>query len=400
MANLAIAACFSVNGVARLHTEILKKQELKDFYEMMPEKFNNKTNGITQRRFLLHGNPLLADWVSRKIGDDWITNLAHINELSVYVDDELSQKEFMNIKYQNKVRLAEYIKEHNGIEVNPRSIFDVQVKRLHEYKRQLLNILHVMYLYNEIKKNPSMEFYPRTFIFGAKASAGYRRAKSIIKLINSVADVINNDKSIDDKIKVVFIENYRVSNAEIIFAAADVSEQISTASKEASGTGNMKFMLNGALTLGTMDGANVEIVEEVGAENAFIFGLSSDEVIEFEHNGQYNPREIYNTDSEIRAVLTQLVDGTYAPGNPEEFREIYNSLLDGEGGRPDMYFILKDFRSYAEAQKKVEKAYRNEAGWARSAMLNVAKCGKFSSDRTIEEYATELWKLEKVKVEL
>ena len=400
MANLAIAAGFSVNGVARLHTEILKKQELKDFYEMMPEKFNNKTNGITQRRFLLHGNPLLADWVSRKIGDDWITNLAHINELSVYVDDELSQKEFMNIKYQNKVRLAEYIKEHNGIEVNPRSIFDVQVKRLHEYKRQLLNILHVMYLYNEIKRNPSMEFYPRTFIFGAKASAGYRRAKSIIKLINSVADVINNDKSIDDKIKVVFIENYRVSNAEIIFAAADVSEQISTASKEASGTGNMKFMLNGALTLGTMDGANVEIVEEVGAENAFIFGLSSDEVIEFEHNGQYNPREIYNTDSEIRAVLTQLVDGTYAPGNPEEFREIYNSLLDGEGGRPDMYFILKDFRSYAEAQKKVEKAYRNEAGWARSAMLNVAKCGKFSSDRTIEEYATELWKLEKVKVEL
>ncbi len=401
MAHLAIAASFSVNGVARLHTEILKNQELKDFYQMMPEKFNNKTNGITQRRFLLHGNPLLAGWVTNKIGSEWITDLSHINELSTYVDDELSQKEFMNIKYQNKVRLAEYIKEHNGIEVNPRSIFDVQVKRLHEYKRQLLNILHVMYLYNELKKNPDMDFYPRTFIFGAKASAGYRRAKAIIKLINSVADVVNNDKGINDKIKVVFIENYRVSNAEIIFAAADVSEQISTASKEASGTGNMKFMLNGALTLGTMDGANVEIVEEAGEENAFIFGLSSDEVIAFEHNRQYNPREIYNTDSEIRAVLTQLVDGTYSPGNSEEFREIYSSLLENTGGSPaDMYFILKDFRSYAEAQRKVEQAYRDKTGWARSAMLNVAKCGKFSSDRTIEEYAKDIWHLSKVKVDL
>ena len=363
MAHLAIAASFSVNGVAKLHTEILKNQELKDFYLMMPEKFNNKTNGITQRRFLLHGNPLLADWVTKKIGDDWITNLAHINELGIYADDELSRKEFMNIKYQNKVRLAKYIKEHNGVEVNPRSIFDVQVKRLHEYKRQLLNILHIMYLYNELKKNPDMDFYPRTFIFGAKASAGYHRAKSIIKLINSVGDVINNDKDIKDKIKVVFIENYRVSNAEIIFAAADVSEQISTASKEASGTGNMKFMLNGALTLGTMDGANVEIVDEVGEENAFIFGLSSDEVIAYEQNGQYNPRDIYNIDSDIRAVMTQLVDGTYASGNLDEFRDIYNSLLDGNGGRPDMYFILKDFRSYADAQKRVEEAYRDEEGW-------------------------------------
>ena len=400
MAHLAIAAGFSVNGVAKLHTEILKHQELKDFYEMMPEKFNNKTNGITQRRFLLHGNPLLAQWVTDKIGDDWITNLKHIDELSVYVDDELSQKEFMNIKYKNKVRLAKYIKEHNGIEVDPRSIFDVQVKRLHEYKRQLLNILHVMYLYNKLKQNPGMDFYPRTFIFGAKASAGYQRAKSIIKLINSVGDVINNDASINGKIKVVFIENYRVSNAEIIFAAADVSEQISTASKEASGTGNMKFMLNGALTLGTMDGANVEIVDEVGKESAFIFGLSSDEVIAYEHNGQYNPRDIYNSDSDIRAVLTQLVDGTYSQGNFEEFRDIYNSLLDGQGGRPDMYFILKDFRSYAEAQEKVEAAYRDEKRWARSAMLNTAKSGKFSSDRTIEEYAKEIWHLNKVKVEV
>ncbi len=400
MAHLAIAAGFSVNGVARLHTEILKNQELKDFYQMMPEKFNNKTNGITQRRFLLHGNPLLADWVTKKIGDEWITSLKHIDELSVYANDELCRKEFMNIKYQNKVRLAKYIKEHNGVEVNPRSIFDVQVKRLHEYKRQLLNILHIMYLYNELKKNPDMDFYPRTFIFGAKASAGYHRAKAIIKLITSVGDVVNNDKSIGDKIKVVFIENYRVSNAELIFAAADVSEQISTASKEASGTGNMKFMLNGAVTLGTMDGANVEIVEEVGEENAFIFGLSSDEVIAYEHNNQYNPREIYNTDSEVRAVLTQLVDGTYAPGNPEEFRDIYNSLLDGQGDRPDIYFILKDFRSYAEAQKRVEEAYKDTERWARMAMLNVAKVGKFSSDRTIEEYAKEIWNLDKVTVEL
>ena len=400
MANLAIVAGYSVNGVARLHTEILEKQELRDFYELFPEKFNNKTNGITQRRFLAHGNPLLADWVTKKIGDDWITNLAHINELGIYADDELSRKEFMNIKYQNKVRLAKYIKEHNGVEVNPRSIFDVQVKRLHEYKRQLLNILHIMYLYNELKKNPEMDFYPRTFIFGAKASAGYHRAKSIIKLINSVGDVINNDKDIHDKIKVVFIENYRVSNAEIIFAAADVSEQISTASKEASGTGNMKFMLNGALTLGTMDGANVEIVDEVGEENAFIFGLSSDEVIAYEQNGQYNPRDIYNIDSDIRAVMTQLVDGTYASGNLDEFRDIYNSLLDGNGGRPDMYFILKDFRSYADAQKRVEAAYRDEEGWAKSALLNVSKSGKFTSDRTIEEYAKEIWHLEKVTVEV
>lgn len=400
MAHLAIAASFSVNGVARLHTEILKKQELKDFYLMMPEKFNNKTNGITQRRFLLHGNPLQADWVTGKIGDEWITNLSAINGLGIYANDELSRKEFMNIKYQNKLRLAAYIKEHNGIEIDPRSIFDVQVKRLHEYKRQLMNILHIMYLYNELKKNPDMDFYPRTFIFGAKASAGYMRAKSIIKLINSVADVINNDKSIKNKIKVVFIENYRVSNAEIIFAAADVSEQISTASKEASGTSNMKFMLNGALTLGTMDGANVEIVEEVGDDNAFIFGLSSDEVINYENNGGYNPRDIYNSDSDIRAVLTQLVDGTYAPGNFDEFRDIYNSLLDGQGGRADMYFILKDFRSYHEAQMKVEAAYKDEDNWAKSAIINISKSGKFSSDRTIEEYATQIWHLKKLNVEV
>ena len=401
MANLAICAGFSVNGVAKLHTEILEKQELKDFYEMMPEKFNNKTNGITQRRFLKHGNPLLADWVTSKVGEDWVTDLSHIKGLEIYADDKKCQKEFMNIKYQNKVRLAKYIKEHNGIQVNPRSIFDVQVKRLHEYKRQLLNILHVMYLYNQIKEHPEMEFYPRTFIFGAKAASGYRRAKLTIKLINSVADVINNDKSIDGKIKVVFIENYRVSNAEIIFAAADVSEQISTASKEASGTGNMKFMLNGALTLGTMDGANVEIVEEVGQENAFIFGMSSDEVINYEKNGGYNPMDIFNNDMDIRKVLMQLINGFYSPEDPERFREIYDSLLNTNcTDRADTYFILKDFRSYAETQNKVEAAYRNESGWAKSAILNVSHVGKFSSDRTIEEYVRDIWKLEKVKVDM
>ena len=398
MAHLAIVAGYSVNGVAKLHTEILKKQELKDFYEMMPEKFNNKTNGITQRRFLLHGNQLLADWVTDHIGPEWITDLSQISKLKVYVDDEKAQQEFMNIKYQNKVRLAKYILEHNGVEVNPRSIFDVQVKRLHEYKRQLLNILHVIYLYDQIKKHPEMDFYPRTFIFGAKASAGYARAKKIIKLINSVADVVNNDASIEGKLKVVFIENYRVSNAEMIFAAADVSEQISTASKEASGTGNMKFMLNGAPTLGTMDGANVEIVDEVGKENAFIFGLSADEVINYENNGGYDPRVIYNTDDEIRQVLTELVNGTFS-SDTELFRDLYNSLLNQNGGeRADQYFILADFRSYAAAQKKVEEAYKDEKGWARMAMLNTACAGKFTSDRTIEEYVEDIWHLDKVFV--
>ena len=399
MAHLAIAAGFSVNGVAKLHTEILKNQELKDFYEMMPEKFNNKTNGITQRRFLLHGNPLLADWVTDKIGDGWITDLSELKKLAVYVDDAKCQSEFMQIKYKNKVRLAKYIKEHNGIDVDPNSIFDVQVKRLHEYKRQLLNILHVMYLYDQLKKHPDMEMTPRTFIFGAKAAAGYKIAKLTIKLINSVADVINNDASIKGKIKVVFIENYRVSNAEIIFAAADVSEQISTASKEASGTGNMKFMLNGAMTLGTMDGANVEIVQEVGEDNAVIFGLSSDEVIKYENEGGYDPMEIFNNDQDIREVLMELINGKYSPQDTELFRDIYNSLLNNQGGRrADTYFILKDFRSYADAQKRIEAKYNDKSGWAKSVMLNVANAGKFSSDRTIEEYVEDIWKLEKVHV--
>ena len=401
MAYLAIVGSFSVNGVAKLHTEILEKQELRDFYEMMPEKFNNKTNGITQRRFLLHGNPLLADWVTDKIGNEWITDLSNIKKLSVYVDDEKCQQEFMNIKYQNKIRLAKYIKEHNGIDVDPRSIFDVQVKRLHEYKRQLMNILHVMYLYNQLKDNPNMDIVPRTFIFGAKAAAGYKRAKLTIKLINNVADVINNDKSIGGKLKVVFIEDYRVSNAELIFSAADVSEQISTASKEASGTGNMKFMLNGALTIGTMDGANVEMAEEVGKENMFIFGASADEIINLENNGGYNPMDIFNNDQDIRRVLMQLINGYYSPQDPELFRDIYNSLLNTQSSdRADTYFILKDFRSYAEAHRKIDQAYRDEKWWARTAMLNTASAGKFSSDRTIEEYVRDIWHLKKIKVEL
>ncbi len=398
MAHLAIAAGYSVNGVARLHTEILKNQELKDFYEMMPKKFNNKTNGITQRRFLLHANPLLADWITEHIGPDWVTDLPQLKKLAVYADDEKALQEFMNIKFKNKERLAKYILEHNGVEVDPHSIFDVQVKRLHEYKRQLLNILHVIYLYNQIKMHPEMEFYPRTFIFGAKASAGYATAKKIIKLINSVADVVNNDASINGKIKVVFIENYRVSNAEWIFAAADVSEQISTASKEASGTGNMKFMLNGAPTLGTMDGANVEIVEEVGADNAFIFGLSSDEVINYENNGGYDPNVIYNTDEEIRQVLMQLINGTFS-NDTELFRDLYDSLLNTKNtDRADRYFILADFRSYADAQKRVEAAYRDEKGWAKKALLNTACSGKFTSDRTIQEYVDDIWHLDKVIV--
>lgn len=401
MAHLAIVSSFSVNGVAKLHTEILKNEQLKDFYQLWPEKFNNKTNGITQRRFLLHGDPMLASWVTGKVGDDWITDLMKIKDLETYADSRLCQKEFMNIKYQNKLRLAKYIKEHNGIDVNPRSIFDVQVKRLHEYKRQLMNILRIMCEYNRMKNDANYRPYPRTYIFGAKASAGYRRAKAVIKLINSVADVVNNDKTIGDCIKIVFIENYRVSNAEIIFAAADVSEQISTASKEASGTSNMKFMLNGALTLGTLDGANVEIVDEVGADNAFIFGLTSEEVINYEKNGGYNPKDIFNSDMEIRNVLTQLVNGYYSPQNPELFRELYNSLLEPNGGeRADQYFILKDFRSYDAAQKKVEKVYADESAWSRSAIINIAHSGKFSSDRTIKEYVNEIWHLDHVTVEM
>ncbi|WP_242867729.1 glycogen/starch/alpha-glucan phosphorylase [Clostridium sp. Marseille-P299] len=399
MANLAVVACFSINGVAKLHTEILKREQLKDFYELWPDKFNNKTNGITQRRFLLHGNPLLSEWITSKIGEDWIVDLSKLDELSPLIEDKTALREFAEIKYKNKCRLAAYIKEHNGIEVDPNSLFDVQVKRLHEYKRQLLNILHIMHLYNQLKSNKDLEFHKRTFIFGAKASPSYRRAKEIIKLINAVAETINNDVSIEGKIKIVFIENYCVSNAELIFAAADISEQISTASKEASGTGNMKFMLNGALTLGTLDGANIEIVEEVGENHSFMFGLTSDEVIEYENHGGYNPREIYQSDSEIKKVLDQLIDGTYSAGNKELFKELYQSLIETNGYESaDRYFILKDFRAYEAIQKQVEFVYKNKEKWTKSSLLNVAKCGKFSSDRTIEEYVKEIWHLEKVTI--
>ena len=400
MANLAIVAGYSVNGVARLHTEILEKRELHDFYEMYPEKFNNKTNGITQRRFMCHANPLLSDWITAHIGDEWITDLPQISKLKMYVDDPKAQHEFMNIKYQNKIRLARYIREHNGIDVDPRSIFDVQVKRLHEYKRQLMNILHVMYLYNQIKDHPEMDFYPRTFIFGAKAAAGYERAKLTIKLINNVADVINNDASIKGRLKVVFIEDYRVSNAELIFPAADVSEQISTASKEASGTSNMKFMLNGAPTLGTMDGANIEIVEEVGEENAFIFGLSCDQVMDYEKNGGYDPGFYFNNDPDIRRVLMQLINGEYSNGDMELFRELYDSLLTSKYSRPDQYFILADFKSYADAHRRVEEAYRDSSRWARMAMMNTACSGKFTSDRTIQQYVDEIWHLDHVEIKV
>ena len=397
MAYMAIAGSFSVNGVARLHTEILKSRELRDFYEMESYKFNNKTNGVTQRRFLLKANPLLADWVTKRIGKDWITDLSQMRKLTPYADDELAVAEFMEIKQQNKIRLAEYIKKHNGIEVDVNSIFDVQVKRLHEFKRQLLNILHVMYLYNKLKTDPSFDMYPTTFIFGAKAAAGYRRAKLTIKLINSVADVINNDESINGKIKVVFIEDYKVSTAEIIFAAANVSEQISAASKEASGTSNMKFMMNGAITVGTLDGATVEIVEEVGRENAYIFGLSAEEVIAYEKNGNYDPKEIFNNNEEIRTVLMQLINGYYAPDDSERFREIYDSLLEDQGyDKADTYFILKDFMSYVNIQNEVNKAYQDRKTWGRKAVLQTAACGKFSSDRTVEDYVRDVWHLEKV----
>ena len=399
MAHMDIHYGFSINGVAALHTEILKTSELKAFYDIYPEKFNNKTNGITFRRWLMHCNHPLTDYITSLIGDEFKTNATALENLLKYKDDEAVLNKLLEIKTEAKKTCKEFILSNTGVEINENSIYDIQIKRLHEYKRQLLNILHIMYLYNQIKEHPEMSFYPRTFIFGAKAAAGYLRAKETIKLINSVADVVNNDRSINGKLKVVFIEDYRVSNAEIIFAAADVSEQISTASKEASGTGNMKFMLNGAPTLGTMDGANVEIVQEVGAENAFIFGLSSEEVINYENNGGYNPTDIYFNDWELKRVIDQLMDGTYANGDHEMYKNLYNSLLNTQcTDRADTYFILKDFRSYAEAQKRVEEAYRDQQRWSRMAMMNTICSGKFSSDRTIEEYVSDIWKLEKVDV--
>ena len=398
MAYLAIVGSHSVNGVAALHTEILKNQELRDFYELYPEKFNNKTNGITQRRWLVHSNRELADLICEKIGKDWVTNLDELQKLIPYADDAAFRERFMAIKRDNKIALANYIKETKGIDVNPDSIFDIQVKRLHEYKRQLLNILHIIGLYNQLKMNPGLDMVPRTFIFGAKAAAGYRRAKLIIKLINAVADVVNNDASINGKIKVVFMENYRVSLAEKLIPAADISEQISTAGKEASGTGNMKFMLNGALTIGTMDGANVEICEEVGRDNIFIFGMSADEVQQ-KYQGGYDPWMVYNMNQEVRMALTSLIDGTFDP-DTNRFRELYDALLNGSGGRADEYFVLEDYADYARAHWDIDAAYRNQERWARMAILNTAKSGKFSSDRTIRQYADEIWKLPTVDIEL
>lgn len=398
MAYLAIVGGYSVNGVAALHTEILKREALKDFYTMMPEKFSNKTNGITQRRFLMHANPLLSAWITEKIGNEWVTDLSHISKLAPYINDKNARDEFLEIKRQNKIRLAKYIKEHNGIDVDVDSIFDIHSKRLHEYKRQLMNILHIIYLYNKLKENPNMDFTKRTFIFGAKAAPGYARAKLTIKLINSVADVINNDLSINNKIKVVFIEDYRVSNAELLFAAADISEQISTASKEASGTGNMKFMLNGALTIGTMDGANVEMYEELGGKDMFIFGMSDKEVIAHENNRDYKSIDIYNNDNDIRFLLSELISTRFSKDAPELFRDIYNSLLYDNGSeKADRFFILKDFRSYINAQESIGKAYNDRDAWAKMAIHNIASSGKFSSDRTIEEYVQDIWKLNKIK---
>ena len=399
MAWLAIVGSHKVNGVAALHTEILKNSELKDWYDLYPEKFLNKTNGITQRRWLLKANPELSSLITELIGDGWTTDLYKLKELEKYLDDENVLNRVAEIKLHNKERLANYIKETTGIEVNPHSIFDIQVKRLHEYKRQLLNVLHIMDLYNKLKENPLLDIEPRTFIFGAKAASGYRRAKSIIKLINTLAERINNDADINGKIKVVFLENYRVSLAEKIFPAADISEQISTASKEASGTGNMKFMLNGALTLGTMDGANVEIVEEAGLENEFIFGLSAAEVEEFQRNGQYNPFDDYNKVEGLKKVVDQLGDGTFDDDHKGIFRELQTSLLYGvDGSRPDVYFLLRDFDSYREAQTRIDNAYKNKRDWARKALINIANAGKFSSDRTIMEYAREIWNIEPTEV--
>lgn len=398
MAYLAIAGSHSVNGVAELHTDILKKKVLKNFYELYPEKFNNKTNGITQRRWLLHANHELSKLITSKIGDGWITNLSELKKLKDMAEDEAFQNEFMAVKRHNKHKLAEFIKETKGIEINPDSIFDIQVKRLHEYKRQLLNVLHIIYLYNTLKMNPGLDMVPRTFIFGAKSAASYHRAKMIIKLINSVADVINNDANINGKIKVVFMENYRVSLAEKLIPAADVSEQISTAGKEASGTGNMKLMLNGAVTIGTLDGANIEICEEVGRDNIFIFGLTAGEVIKIYSENSYDPWMIYNMNQGVRMALTSLIDGTF-DSNTELFRDLYDSLLNGNGSRADEYFVLADFEDYAKAQGKVEKAYRDKKKWAKMAITNTAMSGKFSSDRTIKEYADDIWNIKPIKIE-
>ena len=399
MAWLAIAGSFSVNGVAALHTEILKTKELADWYDLYPHKFNNKTNGVTQRRWLLTANPSLASFITKHIGTGWIKDLRQLRQLESLADNREALQELIAIKRHNKEALAAFLKRTQEVTVDPASIYDVQIKRLHEYKRQLLNVLHIMTLYNKIIEDPSYDPVPHTFIFGAKAASGYRRAKLIIKLINTIADRINNDHRINGKLKVVFAANYCVSTAEKIFPASDISEQISTAGKEASGTGNMKFMLNGAITLGTLDGANIEIVEEVGKENAFIFGITADEIQKIEHEHSYNPQEYLNRNPALAKALNQLIDGTYTPSFDNSFQELYDSLVYGvEGQRPDVYYVLADFDAYAAAQQRIVECYRDPLKWARICLLNIARSGKFSSDRTIEDYVRDIWKLQKVVV--
>lgn len=398
MAWLAIHASFSVNGVAELHTKLLKEQELKNWNAIYPQKFNNKTNGVTQRRWLLSSNPELAEFITARIGHGWETDLSKLKGLEKFVDDEKSIDELIAIKLHNKERLADCLKHTQNEFLDPESIFDTQVKRLHEYKRQLLNVLHIMYLYNRIVEDPSYNPPARTFIFGAKSASGYRRAKQIIKLINTVAERVNNDRRVGGKLRVVFVENYRVSMAEKIIPASDVSEQISTAGYEASGTSNMKFMMNGALTLGTLDGANIEIVNEAGEDNAFIFGLTADEIIKINSEHSYNPQKYLDRSPALAKVVNQLVDGTYDPTG-QQFKELYDSLVYGiEGQRPDVYYVLADFDSYVQAQEKVAAEYTDRKSWARKTLINIANSGKFSSDRTIEDYVRDIWHLKKVVV--
>jgi len=398
MAHLAIVGSHSVNGVAAIHAEILKKHVLKDFYEIYPDKFSGITNGITPRRWLAKCNPRLSALITDTIGDGWVADLSQLTQLTSKANNAAFRKKFMDVKRQNKVELSNHFRKEYGIGVDPDSIFDIQVKRLHEYKRQLLNIFHVIDLYNSIKLNPSMDIHPRTFIFAAKASASYHRAKLIIKLINAVADVVNNDPVASERIKVLFLPNYRVSMAEKLIPACDVSQQISTAGKEASGTGNMKFMLNGAVTIGTLDGANVEMLEEVGRENMFIFGMTDSEVHALTQSGNYAPWDIYNMDYNVRNVLTTLINGTL-DDNHELFRELYEAMLNGYGGvRPDEYYVLQDFAAYKKAQTEIDAAYKDSTRWAKMAIMNTACAGKFSSDRTILEYATNIWDMQPIKI--
>jgi glycogen phosphorylase len=385
MAYLAVVGSHSVNGVAALHTRLLEQYLLHDFHEMFPERFNNKTNGVTPRRWLLQSNPLLADAITARIGDGWPVDLEELHRLEPLAEDESFRREVREIKQRNKDALAAYMEKETNLEIDRGSLFDVQVKRLHEYKRQLLNVLHIVALYLRIKKDPGIEMVPRTFIFGGKAAPAYAAAKMVIKLVNSVGEVVNVDPQVAGRLKIIFLPNYRVSLAEKIFPGSDLSEQISTAGKEASGTGNMKFALNGALTIGTLDGANIEIREEVGEENFFLFGLTADEVQDLWRRG-YRPRERYEQDAELKAVLDLVYSGFFEPDHPELFRPLVQTLLDS-----DPYLLLADFRSYVECQASVAKAYQDPERWTKMAIFNIARMGKFSSDRTIREYARDIW---------